>query len=312
MNLNSMQYFIALAEERSFTRAAERLNITQQTLSAHVAGLERELRVRLVNRRVPLTLTYAGEGLLRYARRIDTDHRSLVQEFADIAGDAQGLLRVGIGSTRGRLLMPQAIANFCRSKPGVRVEVVEEENDEIVESLREGRIDLAVATIPAGIPNFEVRLLRTEQIVLIVSWELLCDLYGNEVGKVVDEVRHTQSLTPFAKVPFLLLGRHDEPGGLSRRIIESAGLSPEPHILSSNSETLVELALRNMGATFVPLDLAQRMLQERQATSQVSQQGMCVIDLGEAARIEIHVAWRSADHVWSVVEDFANCLRELV
>ena len=67
MNLNSMEYFIALVEERSFTRAAERLNITQQTLSAHVAGLERELRVRLVNRKVPLTLTYAGEVLLRYA-----------------------------------------------------------------------------------------------------------------------------------------------------------------------------------------------------------------------------------------------------
>jgi len=311
MNLNSMEYFIALVEERSFTRAAERLNITQQTLSAHVAGLERELRVRLVNRKVPLTLTYAGEVLLRYARRIDTDHRALVQEFADIAGDTQGLLRVGIGSTRGRLLMPQTIASFRATKPGVRVEVVEEENDEIVESLREGRIDLAVATVPQSTAGLEVSLLRTEQIVLLVSWELLCSLYGNDAGKVVDKARHAQSLAPLKELPFLLLGRHDEPGGLSRRIIESAGLNAEPVILSSNSETLVELALLNMGATFVPEDLARRMLEERQATSHVPQRGMCVINLGPAAQIDIHLAWRSSDHVWSVIEDFAEQLRRL-
>ena len=64
MNFSSMEYFIALAEERSFTRAAQRLMVTQQTLSAHIAGIERELGVRLVNRKVPLTLTYAGDGLL--------------------------------------------------------------------------------------------------------------------------------------------------------------------------------------------------------------------------------------------------------
>ena len=108
MNFSSMEYFIALAEERSFTRAAQRLMVTQQTLSAHIAGIERELGVRLVNRKVPLTLTYAGEVLLSYARRFETDRRAMEQEFADIAGDAQGLLGVGIASTRGRLLMPRA------------------------------------------------------------------------------------------------------------------------------------------------------------------------------------------------------------
>ena len=61
MNFQTMDYFIALAEERSFTKAAERLNVTQQTLSAHIASVERDLGVRLVVRRVPLELTYAGE-----------------------------------------------------------------------------------------------------------------------------------------------------------------------------------------------------------------------------------------------------------
>ena len=89
MNFTSMDYFVALSEERSFTRAAERLSVTQQTLSAHVANVERELGVRLVNRRVPLTLTYAGEVFLGYARRLQSLERSMRQEFFDIAGDQQ-------------------------------------------------------------------------------------------------------------------------------------------------------------------------------------------------------------------------------
>lgn len=304
MNFSSMEYFIALAEERSFTRAAQRLMVTQQTLSAHVAGIERELGVRLVNRKVPLTLTYAGEVLLGYARRFETYRRSMVQEFADIAGDSEGLLTVGIASTRGRLVMPPAIAAFKSQKPGVRVIIDEEENEELVEALREGRVDMAVATIPTGTPGLEVRLLRTEQIVLLVSWSLLRRLYGEEARQVAEEVVRKRSLAPLKECPFLLLGRHDEPGGLSRSLIEQAGLVGEPAVVSSNSETLVELALRDMGATFVPLDLAQAMVGDG-AKAQ-----MCIMNLGQAARIDIHVAWRSSNHVWSVIRDFADLLAQ--
>ena len=306
MNFSSMEYFIALAEERSFTRAARRLMVTQQTLSAHIAGIERELGVRLVNRKVPLTLTYAGEVLLGYARRIETDRRSMEQEFADIAGDAEGLLGVGIASTRGRLLMPRAIAEFRERKPGVRVQIEEEENEELVEALREGRVDMAVATFPANIAGLEVRLLRTEQIVLLASWSLLRSLYGEEARQVTEEVVRKGSLAPLQDCPFLLLRRHDEPGDLSRRLLMTAGLEGEATVLSSNSETLVELAKRSVGATFVPHDLARAMVGDGEGHD------MCVMNLGPSARIDIHVAWRQSSHVWSVITDFADLLKEQV
>lgn len=306
MNFSSMEYFIALAEERSFTRAAQRLMVTQQTLSAHIAGVERELGVRLVNRKVPLTLTYAGEVLLDYARRIEKDRRAMEQEFADIAGDAQGLLGVGIASTRGRLLMPRAIAAFRQQKPGVRVQIVEEENEELIEALREGRVDMAVATVPATAAGLEVRLLRTEPIVLIASWNLLDALYGEHAHEVAMQVEAEASLAPLEGCPFLLLGRHDEPGDLSRTLLEASGLEGEATVVSSNSETLVELAMRDVGATFVPFDLAQAMV------GAGGSQTMCVMGLGSEARIDIHVAWRQSSHVWSVIEDFADLLCEQV
>ena len=69
MNFSSFDYFLALARERSYTRAADALHITQQSLSAAIAALERELGCPLVVRRTPLELTYAGRVFLQYAER---------------------------------------------------------------------------------------------------------------------------------------------------------------------------------------------------------------------------------------------------
>lgn len=305
MNLITMDYFVALAEERSFTRAAARLSVTQQTLSAHIAGVERELRVRLVNRTVPLSLTYAGEEFLGYARRFQAELRALEQEFADIAGDVQGLLAVGVASTRGRLLMPSAIAAFGEAHPGVRLQLIEAENDELIELLREGRVDMAVATVPEGVPGIVVRSLRTERVVLIVSDDLLERLYGEEADAVVAEVERTGSLASLSALPYMLLSEGDEPGDLSRSILERSGIRTSAKVMSKNSETLVDLAERGVGACFVPEDLAASMV------GKDGRAGLRAISLGDDAVIPIHVAWRASGHVWSVIEAFAAQLDAL-
>lgn len=302
MNFSSMDYFIALAEERSFTRAAERLMLTQQSLSAHIAGIERELGVRLVNRTVPLTLTFAGEVFLGYAHRFQAVQRTMLQEFADIAGDERGLLSLGIGSTRGHMLLPEAIAAFRRDHPGVDVHIREGENDEVVEELRTGRIDLAVTTIPEGMSGIEVRPLRREQLVLLVSKELLQEHYGADAKVRVAEASRTHLLNPIADCPLLMLGRSDQEGDLSRRLVERSGIDARVAVLSENSETLVELAVQGVGACFVELDIVNSMLDERRMKR------MCVVDLGPDAVIEMQVAWKKSGHVWSVVREFADLL----
>ena len=306
MNFSSMDYFVAVAEERSFTRAAERLMVTQQTLSAHIAGIERELSVRLVNRTVPLTLTFAGEVFLEYARRFQATHRALMQEFADIAGDERGLLGIGIGSTRGHMLLPMAIANFRSLHPGVDVLIQEGENDEIIEYLRTGRVDLVIATIPEGMAGIEVRQLRREKVVMLVSKELLRTRYGEQAESRVAEASRTHSLAPLADCPLLLLGRNDQEGALSRKLVERSGTKGNVAVYSENSETLVELAVRGVGACFVELDIVNAMLDVDRMHD------MCVIDLGPEAVIDMHVAWRKSGHVWSVIQAFSDLLIEQV
>ena len=104
MNFLSIEYFAAVASEHSFSKAAKRLGITQQTLSANIAALERELGCTLFVRHVPLELTYAGTVFARYAQRFRRDRDALGQEMRDIAGDQAGVLRVGVAYTRSRAI----------------------------------------------------------------------------------------------------------------------------------------------------------------------------------------------------------------
>ena len=301
-----MDYFIVLAEEQSFTQAARRLMMTQQSLSAHVASLERELGVRLVNRTVPLTLTFAGEVFLGYAQRFQALHRELIQEFADIAGDERGLLGVGIGSTRGHMLLPETIASFRRAHPGVDVLIREGENDEVIEDLRTGRVDIAVATVPEGMAGIEVRPLRREQLVMLVSKGLLKQRYGKQAKNRVAVASKTHDIAALADCPLLMLGRSDQEGNLSRKLVERAGVTGNVAVRSENSETLVELAVQGVGACFVELGIVNAMVGSDRMHD------MCVIDLGPEAVMEMQIAWRKSGHVWSPILAFAGLLTEQV
>ena len=305
MNFTSMDYFVALAEEKSFTRAAARLAVTQQTLSAHIAGVERELGVRLVNRRVPLTLTYAGQVFLGYAQRFRSQERAMRQEFLDIAGDQRGLLGVGVASTRGHMLMPQAISSFGASHPGVNVLLHEDENEALVSLLRAEKLDMVVATVPHDAHDLEVHRLYREQVVLLAHQDLLARAFGEDVEGVLGRVGRTGDMRLLARLPFMMLGENDEPGDLARRMFASSGVEPTVRVYSKNSETLVDLAAEGVGACFVPFELAVDSIKKH------GRDRLRMIGLGRRAMIDIDVAWRRSDHVWSVVKDFNDVLVEL-
>ena len=108
MNFLSMDYFLMTAEKRSFTKAADALHITQQTLSTHIANLEQELDCKLFVRHVPLELTYAGEIFCQYAADFQKKYRAMQHEFADLTKNEQGILRIGISFTRCHAIMPHA------------------------------------------------------------------------------------------------------------------------------------------------------------------------------------------------------------
>lgn len=304
MNFQTIDYFIAVADERSFTKAAERLHVSQQTVSANIAAAERELGVKLLERSVPLRLTYAGEQFLAYAIKIAADRRAMGQELRDIAKNESGRLRVGVTATRGHIIMPRAIAMFQRAHPGISIALFEGENDELTEVLGEGRLDMVVATVQKDSPGLVVRELFREEVVLLVSQALLERLYGLRAGDVVARVEKSGDLLPLADCPFLMMGEKDVPGEYSRRALARAGVKPNVRVMSTNSETLMALALRGVGACFVPSELVATSFADPEAS------GMRVIRLGAEMSYPLSVAWRDSEHTWSMISAFYHVLSE--
>lgn len=248
MNFQSMEYFAAVAKNRSFTRAADALHITQQTLSAHIAGIERELGCPLLIRHIPLELTYAGEVFLRYATEFNTKYDCMLHEFGDILNNQTGKLRIGIAFTRGHAIMPELIAAFQKEYPGVDVELVESSNDVLQKYLLDGTIDLAIANFSVRIPGIILRDFYEEEMVLIVSTALLQNIYGKQTEAIIQEVSRHHRYSLLAPCPFLLNREHDLVGRIGRNILATDNFVPSVHACSDNIATLLALCAMGKGA----------------------------------------------------------------
>ena len=300
MNFSSMEYFAVLARERSFTRAAERLHITQQSLSSHIAGLEKELGCQLLVRRAPLSLTYAGEVFLRYAASFRQAETAMRREFCDISRDQKGVLRVGAAAARGRALLPRAVAAFQKTYPNIRVELTEGANDVLCRLLERGELDLAVAAFPESLPKIRLRDFYREEVVLLLRRGLLEETFGAEAGAREAAFR-AGDLRALGECPVVLGGPEDIDGRIGRAVLRDAGIGePRLRAVSHNVGMLLSLCAEGAGACFCPEGLARSLLPE------AGWADLLAFPLGERARYWIRFGYRAESYQWSVLEAFMD------
>lgn len=302
MNFQSMEYFLAVEHYRSFTKAAESLYITQQTLSSHIAKIESEINCRLFVRTVPLELTYAGEVFLNYAKIFEQNYSRMQRDFSDIANETKGRIRIGIAYTRGRVLLPDVIEEFQKAYPKMEVQLLEDSNEHIIENLRDNRVDLIVASMPDKVPEVVSEELYPEEIVLAVSKRLLAELYGDEMLQVCDQAK--ENLSVLQECPFLLNSKKDLIGRYARDILEAMNFTPFIKAGSESQLTLMEFCLRGSGACF----FSKRVVEEVLTTEQKN--CLQIIEFQNIhAYISFRVAWKKTNSSWKVLKDFIKCLK---
>lgn len=149
MQLQQLAYFVAVAETRHFTQAAESVRVAQPSLSKQIKALETELGAPLFSRaRGNVTLTPAGEALLPLARRMLADADTARQEVAELAGLRRGRVRLGATPSLCAGLLADALARFHRDYPGIRLHVEEGGSRDLVRALARGQIDLSLIITP--------------------------------------------------------------------------------------------------------------------------------------------------------------------
>lgn len=151
VDLQQMRYVVAVAETRNFTRAAERCDVVQSSLSHRIAGLERELGVRLFarsSRRVELTS--AGAAFVDAARECLAAADRAVADAAAATGVVRGRLAVGVIVTTAAVDVPELLQRYRARHPEVRVVLRSGRSDDLTAAIRRGELDIAFLGLPEG------------------------------------------------------------------------------------------------------------------------------------------------------------------
>ena len=166
MDLRQLAALAAVAEHGTFSAAAEALHTVQSNVSTHVARLERELGVTLVDRSAG-RLTEEGEAVVRRALRVQAELDALVDDVASLRSEVSGRVRLGVIGTTGRWLIPRLLGAMEEHHPKVRVSVLEGNTTNLVPQLVGGSLDLAVVNLPVEDPDLEVEDLFDEELFVL-------------------------------------------------------------------------------------------------------------------------------------------------
>ncbi|MBW3623389.1 MAG: LysR family transcriptional regulator [Armatimonadetes bacterium] len=170
MNLNHLAIFLAVAEEKSISRGAERLCISQPAVSKQLSDLERSLGTRLFDR-LPrgVRLTEAGETLIGYARRLFALEKEAETALSELGGLARGRLAVGASTTIGSYVLPGIFAAFHRRYPAIELHLEIANTDRIQEQLLQGILDVGLTEGFVDAPELESEIFLEDEMVAIAA-----------------------------------------------------------------------------------------------------------------------------------------------
>ncbi|TFB91347.1 LysR family transcriptional regulator [Cryobacterium sp. HLT2-28] len=257
MELRQLEHFVAVAEERHFTRAAELLQISQSGLSASIRALEIELGTSLFvrsTRRVELTT--AGRALLTDAVRTLASAAAARNAVAAVRGLMRGTLTVGAEPCLGSVDLPAELAEFRRLNPGVEIRLRYAGSVDLTESVAGGQTDVALVVETGDTPP-GVRLLRLSTQNLIVLCHPGHPLAAS-AGIEMDSLR-TESLVGFQAG----WGAHV----LTRRAFAAAGFDYRATLEVNDVHPLLDLVGHNLGIAIVPESFAEKRPDELHAVA---------------------------------------------
>lgn len=249
MELRQLRYFVAVAEELHFRRAAERLHIAQPAVSKQVLNLEKELGVQLLYRdKQRVRLTDAGRAFLEEAKKA-LEHAERAIDVANSAAKGKiGYLTVGFVSPATLSVLPRTVKVFQEHYPGVELELCRMTTAEQIEALHDGRIQAGLAREPAFYEDdaLDSKTVLREPLVLALP-----EAHPFSAEQQV-------SLSKLANEPFMMFSRPGEPGLYEkyRQAFRSAGFTPKkvvkdtPHI-----QAILGFVAEGFGLMLMPASL---------------------------------------------------------
>ena len=247
MELRQLEYFLAVAEDANFTRAAERLHVAQPGVSAQIKQLERELGLPLLDRTGrAVTLTEAGRAVLPFARAALGAVAGSRQAVDELTGLVKGKVAIGTITSCPAVAIADMIDGFHRAYPAIEITLQQDNSDRLVDAVRQGSLDLAVIALSASTsyPGVALKVFVDERIVAVVGED--DPLAGKD----------SLPIKAFRDRPLISM-----PAGTGIRscldeACALAGFEPSVAFEANDPNMVLQLAKRGLGVAFVPTSMA--------------------------------------------------------
>ena len=287
MELRQLRYFLVVADELHFGRAAERLHITQPPLTVAVRRLERELGVQLFDRTTRrVTLTAAGQAFRERIQAAVAELDDAAGDVADVAAGRSGKIRVGFVSSASYTTVPEAIRAFRQQRPRIDLVLHPLTSGEQIEQLLDGNLDLGLIRDPGDVPGLNLELLSTEDLVVVLP--------ETHQLAAMQEI-HPQELEgePMILFPYRLM-----PGFVARvlRLFDSLPTPPIVVQQAIHQETVLGLVAAGLGMSVLP-----------ESVQRFQMPGVTTRRFVGRPQTELHVARAGGSS--PAVDEFVQCLR---
>ena len=250
MDLRQLEMFQAIVEAGSFTKAGQRLHVSQSAISRQISLLEEELGVQVLmrsNRRV--FLTEAGKTLLKHCYRIFRDIEEAILEVAQNEKVGKGTLRVGGGMSVCSFLLPQILKEYKTKFPNIALTVTTGNSEPMISKIRNNEIDVGFLTLPVESQDLTVTSVFKEEIGVVTGPNhQLCD-------------REEVSIEELASTPLILFERGSNTRKIIDHFFEERDMRPQIIMEMENVEIIKPLVEIGLGVTIIPYQSIVREVQ---------------------------------------------------
>lgn len=258
MDIHTLEYILAIAQEGNISHAANRVFITQSALNQQLLKLEAELRTPLFTRSGRMMIpTYAGRIYIENGKKIKAIKEDTYRAIADVANDTKGEISLSFTPERGARMFAAIYPAFHKEYPGYTFKIRESRSIQSDQLLRDGTVRLANSAIYRKSNEEDIIsiIFGTEPMVLAVpASHPLASLAGEDSYKRLPHI----DLRLFKDVAFVLNSRETRMRTMADHAFADALIKPEVLFESSNSATIIQTVKSQMGAGFIPVYYARK------------------------------------------------------
>lgn len=253
-------YVLAVLREQSFTKASQKLFVSQPSLSSTIKRIEEKIGSPIFDRsNSPITLTEVGKKYVEFALVIEQNEKDFNSFVADHQNLLHGKIRIGGSSFFSSFILPELIAEFKKQYPKIEFEIIEDNTKNLMSKLNHGELDIVIDNVGKKDENLVSDVYKRETLLLAVPKNFDVNKEVEKFRLSADEIRHNRHLTPkkgvdlsvFSNQPFILLNTENDSGKRAETILKKYSVDYKVLFYLEQQLTAYNACCSGLGITFV-------------------------------------------------------------